>query len=149
MVAARLIRQNLHRSDGWSRVDKASLHSISADSKENLESVPGAWTATRISFFFFTGRADWGLFASAFLCFWGEVADELIKRGASDYDRAQAIQLIKSDTFLQVVRDFRRTEGIAPHPMVAYKLAKEQSEKLALACELALESPRASMPRKN
>ncbi|CAK0823373.1 unnamed protein product [Prorocentrum cordatum] len=147
MVAARLIRQNLHQSDDWSRVDKASLQSMSADSKENLESVPDAWTASEISSFF-SGRADWGLFASAFPCLWGEVADELIKNGASDYDRAQAIQLIKSDTFLQVVRTFRETEGIAPHPMVAYELAQKQSEKLALACELALESPRASMPRK-
>ena len=39
LVAARLIQQNLHECD-WSLVDKASLQSMSADAKENLEAIP-------------------------------------------------------------------------------------------------------------
>ena len=150
MAAARLVRLNLHQSDDWSRVDKESLQSMSADSGGNLESVPHVWAADQVSRFF-TGRADWRLFASAFPCLWGEVADELLTktrsaRGAStpraaDDARARAIQIIKSETFLQVVRSFRETEGIAPHPAVAFKLAEERWSR-------ARETPRATMPRK-
>ena len=68
-MAARMVQHNLHESD-WSTVGKAALQSMSADAKENLEEIPDTWRASEISFFF-TGRADWGLLASAFPCFWG------------------------------------------------------------------------------
>ena len=96
-------------------MSKASLQSMSADAKENLEDVPDAWGASQISSFF-TGRADWGLFASVFPCLWGEVADKL----STEDDRARALELVKSKDFLRDVQNFRRTEGIAPHPAVAY-----------------------------
>lgn len=84
LVAARLLQQNLHECD-WSTVNKASLQSMSADAKENLEHIPDSWHASEISYFF-TGRADWGLFASVFPCLWGEVAGKL----STEDDRAGA-----------------------------------------------------------
>ena len=78
----RLARLNLHQSDDWSRADKESLQSMSADSGENLESVPRVWAADQVSRFF-AGRADWRLFASASPCLWGEVADELLTKTRS------------------------------------------------------------------
>ena len=67
---------------------------------------------------FFTGRADWALFASIFPCLWGEVADRLSTKA----EAAQALELVKSNKFLQVLQQFRRNHGIAPHPAVAYQL---------------------------
>ena len=139
LVFARVLQQNLHECD-WSLVNKASLQSMSADAKKNLEKIPDGWRASEISSFL-TGRADWGLFASAFPCLWGDVAEKL----SSEDDRAQAFALVKSKDFLRVVQSFRRTQGVAPHPAVAYGIAvaeeKEQSKR-------AEASPRASMPRK-
>ena len=57
------------------------------------------------------------------------VADKL----STEDDRAGALALVKSKDFLRVVQDFRRTEGIAPHPAVAYRIleakVKEQSKR--------------------
>ena len=93
LVAARLLQQNLHECD-WSTVDKASLQGMSADAKANLEEITDTWRASEISSFF-TGRADWGLFASVFPCLWGEVADKL----STEDDRARALALVKSKGF--------------------------------------------------
>ena len=137
LVAARYINQHLHECD-WSVVSKASLQTISADAQQNLHHIPEAWQAHDISCFF-TGRADWALFASVFPCLWGEVADKL----STEDDRAQALALVQSRDFLRVVQGFRRTEGIAPHPAVAYRiLLDEQTEAKRKV------SPRASTPRK-
>ncbi len=122
LVAARLLQQNLHECD-WSPVNKASLQSMSADAKKNLEKIPDTWRASEISSFL-TGRAHWGLFASVFPCLWGEVAEKL----STEDDRAQALALVKSKDFLRVVQSFRRTEGIAPHPAVAYRIAVDEKK---------------------
>ena len=139
LVAARLLQQNLHECD-WSTVDKASLQGMSADAKANLEEITDTWRASEISSFF-TGRADWGLFASVFPCLWGEVADKL----STEDDRARALALVKSKDFLRVVQSFRRSEGIAPHPAVAYGIAVAEEKKQS---KRAMVSPRASTPRK-
>jgi serine/threonine protein kinase len=139
LVIARLFRQNLQESD-WSTVSKASLQSMSADAKENLEDVPDAWGASQISSFF-TGRADWGLFASVYPCLWGEVADKL----STEDDRARALALVKSKDFLRVVHAFRRTEGIAPHPAVAYRILEDQVKEQTKRAKAP--TPRASTPR--
>ena len=138
LVVARLLQQNLHECD-WSTVDKASLQSMSADAKENLEEIPDKWRASEISSFF-TGRADWGLFASVFPCLWGEIADKL----STEDDRARALALVKSKDFLRVVQGFRRTEGIAPHPAVAYRILEAEEKEQAKRAKV---SPRASTPR--
>ena len=125
-------------------MDKASLQSMSADAKENLEEIPDTWRASEISFFF-TGRPNWGLFASVYPCLWGEVAESL----STEDDRARALSLVKSMDFLRVVQSFRQTEGIAPHPAVAFEGVhrvprtprKKRKAKLKV-------SPRASTPRK-
>ena len=78
LVAARILQQNLHKCD-WSPVSKASLQDMSADAKKNLESIPDTYNASEISSFF-TGRADWGLFASVFPCLWGG-RGEAVHRG--------------------------------------------------------------------
>ena len=139
LVAARLLQQNLHECD-WSPVNKASLQSMSADAKKNLEDIPDTYNAREISLLF-TGRADWGLFASVFPCLWGEVAEKL----STEDDRARALALVKSKDFLRVVQSFRRREGIAPHPAVAYGIAVGEEKKRS---KRAMESPRASTPRK-
>jgi hypothetical protein len=139
LVAARLHQQNLHECD-WSLVNKASLQSMSADAKGNLEMIPDRWRASEISSFL-TGRADWGLFASVFPCLWGEVAEKL----STEDDRARALALVKSKDFLRVVQSFRRSEGIAPHPAVAYGIAVAEEKKQS---KRAMVSPRASTPRK-
>jgi len=128
LVAARLLQQNLHECD-WSTVNKASLQSMSADAKENLEYIPDSWHASEISYFF-TGRADWGLFASVFPCLWGEVAGKL----STEDDRAGALALVKSQDFLRVVQGFRRTRGFAPHPAVAYRIM-EGGEEAVETCQ--------------
>ena len=139
LVAARLVQQNLHDSD-WSLVSKASLQSMSADANNDLQSIPDAWRPSEISCFL-TGRADWALFASVFPCLWGEVAEKL----STKEDRAQAFALIKSKDFLRVVQSFRETEGIAPHPAVAYEIAIAQVENKS---KRAMVAPRASTSRK-
>lgn len=139
LVAARLLQQNLHECD-WSPVNKASLQSMSADAKKNLEKIPDTWRASEISSFL-TGRAHWGLFASVFPCLWGEVAEKL----STEDDRAQALALVKSKDFLRVVQSFRRTEGIAPHPAVAYRIAVAEKK---MQSKRAKVLPRASTPRK-
>ena len=74
-----------------------------------------------------------------FPCLWGGVAESL----STEDDRARALSLVKSMDFLRVVQRFRKTEGIAPHPAVAYRiLLDEQTE----AKRKGL--PRASTPRK-
>lgn len=157
LVAARLFQQDLHQrgSADWSAVDKPSLQGMSADAKENLEEIPNTWMAHEISSFF-TGRTDWGLFASVFPCLWGEVADKLTKR-----DRSRALEAVKSQEFLRVVERFHRNEGIAPHPAVAFKIwesdhGQEQAKRANLRASTprpqkratAMETPRASSPRK-
>ena len=141
LVAARLLQQNLHECD-WSPVDKASLQSMSADAKGNLEMIPDKWRASEISSFL-TGRADWGLFASVFPCLWGEVAEKL----STEDDRARALALVKSKDFLRTVQSFRRTTGIAPHPAVAYRISVDEEKKQSKLANLKV-SPRASTPRK-
>ena len=130
LVMARLLQQNLHKRD-WSSVSKDTLRRMSADAKGNLESIPDTYTASDISCFF-TGRPDWGCFASVFPCLWGEVAD---KQSSAD-DSARALSLVKSEAFLRVVQSFWDTEGIPPHPAVAYKILLDK------------QSPRASTPPK-
>ena len=139
LVAARLLQQNLHECD-WSTVDKASLQGMSADAKENLEEITDTWRASEISSFF-TGRADWGLFASVFPCLWGEVADKL----STEDDRARALALVKSKGFLRVVQGFRRTEGFAPHPAVAYRILEAEGQ--AKRAKFFKVTPRASTPQ--
>ena len=137
LVAARILQQNLQKCD-WSHVSKASLQHMSADAKKNLEHIPDTtYNASEISSFF-TGRADWGLFASVFPCLWGEVAEKL----STEDDRARALSLVKSKDFLRVVESFRKTEGIVPHPAVAYSLLDEKT-----TAKLKVK-PRASAPRK-
>ena len=138
LVCARLLQQNLHECD-WSTVNKASLQTMSADAKENLKAIPDTWRASDISSFF-TGRADWGLFASVFPCLWGEVADKL----STEDDRAGALALVKSKDFLRVVQNFRRTQGIAPHPAVAYRILEAKGKEQAKRAKV---SSRASTPR--
>ena len=110
-----------------------------AADQENLEEIPDNWRASEISYFF-TGRPNWGLFASVYPCLWGEVADNL----RAEEDRARALAQVKSKDFLRVVEGFRRAEGIAPHPAVAYRIleakVKEQSKRAKV-------SSRASTPR--
>jgi len=130
VMARLLLQQNMHEFD-WSTVSKASLQAMSADAKENLAQVPDAWKASEISFFF-TGRADWALLASVYPCLWGEVADKL----STNDERDRAVRLVKSQEFLRVVQNFRVTEGIAPHPAVAYKIMNDKEK-----------PPRASTPR--
>ena len=144
LVLARFLQQKLHESEcDWSTVSKASLQSMSADAKENLEEVPDAWQASQISTFF-TGRTDWALLASVYPCLWGEVADKLSTKD----DRARALVLVKSKDFLRVVQNFRITQGIAPHPAVAYKILEaDMSKKLKEQEKLAKAPPRASTPR--
>ena len=88
---------------------------------------------------FLHGSPDWGLFASVFPCLWGEVAENL----STDDDRALALKLVKSKDFLRVVQRFRQTEGIAPHPAVAYRILLDEQTEAKLKV-----SPRASTPRK-
>ena len=122
LVAARFVQQNLHDCD-WSLVNKASLQSMSADANKHLQSIPDAWRARQISCFL-TGRADWALFASVFPCLWEEVADKLSTHG----DCARTLALVKSEAFLRVVQNFRRTHGIAPHLAVALKIAEDHAK---------------------
>ena len=138
LVAARLLQQNLLQCD-WSFVNKASLQSMSADAKNNLEKIPDWYNAREISSFL-TGRADWGLFASVFPCLWGEVTEKL----STEDDRARALALVKSKDFLLTVQSFRPTKGIAPHPAVAYGILEKKQSK----CGNLKVSPRASTPRK-
>ena len=135
-MAARILQQNLPKCD-WSALSKASLQAMSADAKQNLEHIPDTYKASEISSFF-TGRPDWGLFASVFPCLWGEVAENL----STDDDRALALKLVKSKDFLRVVQRFRQTEGIAPHPAVAYRITFDEPTEAKLKV-----SPRASAPR--
>ena len=136
LVAARCLDARCHECD-WSQVNKASLQSMSADAKENLEEIPDNWRASEISYFF-TGRPNWGLFASVYPCLWGEVADNL----RAEEDRARALAQVKSKDFLRVVEGFRRAEGIAPHPAVAYRMLEAENRS-----RRAKESSRASTPR--
>ena len=139
LVAARLLQQNLHERD-WSHVDKATLQSMSADAKKNLEKIPDTWRANEISSFL-TGRADWGVFASVFPCLWGEVAQKL----TTEDDRARALALVKSKDFLRVVQRFRQKLGYRPHPAVAYKMLVAEQKKQSKS---VMVSPRAPTPRK-
>ena len=74
-----------------------------------------------------------------FPCLWGEVAEKL----STEDDRARALSLVKSKDFLRVVQSFRQTEGIAPHPAVAYRILLDEQTEAKLKV-----SPRASTPRK-
>ena len=75
-----------------------------------------------------------------FPCLWGEIADKL----STEDDRARALALVKSKDFLRVVQGFRRTEGIAPHPAVAYRILEAEEKEQAKRAKV---SPRASTPR--
>ena len=156
-MAARLLQQNLHvESTDWSTVSKESLQSMSGDARpdiptrgrpdsrlENLKEIPDTWQASQISCFF-TGRADWGLFASVYPCLWGEVADKL----STEEDRARALALVKSKDFLRVLQVFRQTQGIAPHPAVAYRIFEGGEVVQVGRCRnKASAKPRASTPR--
>ena len=124
-------------------MSKASLQSMSADAKENLKEIPDSWQASQISSFF-TGRADWGLFASVYPCLWGEVADKL----STEEDRARALALVKSKDFLRVVQNFRRTEGIAPHPAVAYRMLEAENQSRRAKVSSRASTPRPAKKRK-
>ena len=119
-------------------MSKSSLLSMSADAKANLAEIPDTWRASEISCFF-TGRPDWGLFASMYPCLWGEVADKLAEK-----DRARALAQVKSKDFLRIVEGFRRAEGIAPHPAVAYRILEAKGKEQAKRAKV---SSRASTPR--
>ena len=94
-----------------------------AGANNNLQSIPDAWRASRISCFL-SGRADWALLASVFPCLWEEVAEKSSTKG----DCARTLALVKSEAFLRVVQNFRRTHGIAPHPAVALKIAEDHAK---------------------
>ena len=142
LVAGRLLQQNSHECTDWSTVSKESLQSMSGDAEENLKEIPDTWQASQISCFF-TGRADWGLFASVYPWLWGEVAD----KQSTEEDRARALALVKSKEFLRIVQDFRLTEGIAPHPAVAYAILEGGEAKGQAKRAKASVKPRASTPR--
>ena len=99
---------------------------------------------------FFTGRADWGLFASVFPCLWGEVAQKL----TDEDDRAQALALVKSNDFLQVVQRFRQSEGI-PLPSCGRLQSRGRREEepietchgVAACIDAAAETPEACASR--
>ena len=76
-----------------------------------------------------------------FPCLGGEAAEKLF----TEDDRARAFSLVKSKDFLRVVQSFRRSEGIAPHPAVAYRIAIADEKKQPTR---GVASPRASTPRK-
>ena len=138
LVAARVQQQGLHTCD-WGAVDKATLSSMCADARSNLASIPDEWTAAKISCFF-SGRPDWGVFAGAFPCLWGEVAD---KQSTTQKTRAEALALVQSPVFRNVVEKFRTKHGIAPHPAVEFQLAVAEGKEV----EEQEVSPRASTPR--
>ena len=144
LVAGRLLQQNLHvECTDWSTVSKESLQSMSGDAEENLKEIPDTWQASQISCFF-TGRADWGLFASVYPWLWGEVAD----KQSTEEDRARALALVKSKDFLRVLQVFRQTQGIAPHPAVAYRILEGGEVAQVGRCRnKASAKPRASTPR--
>ena len=146
LVAARIFRQKLHNCD-WSCVDKASLQSMSADAKKNLEHIPDSCNARDISCIL-TGHANWGLFASMFPCLWGEVADKLSTKD----DLTKALKIVQSQDFLRTVQSYRKTNGIAPHPAVAYQLTvnlmKPTPSKKRKRCDLTPQKKHASTMRK-
>ena len=78
-----------------------------------------------------------------FPCLWGEVADKL----STVDDRARALAPVKSEDFLRTVQSFRRNEGIAPHPAVAYRILADKEKKQSKFASLEV-PPRASTPRK-
>ena len=143
LVAARVLQQNLHVEGDWGTVNKASLQSMSADAKENLEEIPDNWRASEISYFF-TGRPNWRLFASVYPCLWGEVADNL----RAEEDRARALAQVKSKDFLRVVEGFRRAEGIAPHPAVAYRMLEAENQSRRAKVSSRASTPRPAKKRK-
>ena len=55
------------------------------------------------------------MFASAFPCLWGEVA----KKHTTPEQQRQALDLVQSKAFKDVVEAYVRREGVAPHPYVA------------------------------
>ena len=61
--------------------------------------------------------------------------------------RARALALVRSKDFLRVVENFRRTEGIAPHPAVAFKILEEAKER-ENPKERERERPRSGKKRK-
>ena len=63
----------------------------------------------------------------------GEVAEKL----STEDDRARALAVVKSKEFLRIVKIFWIREGIAPHPLVAYRMAIGEDPKV---------SPRAATP---
>lgn len=81
------------------------------------------------------------MFAGAFPCLWGEVAD---KQSTTQKTRAEALALVQSPVFRNVVEKFRTKHGIiAPHLAVAFQLAVAEGKEV----EEQEVSPRASTPR--
>ena len=128
LVAARALQQNLHECD-WRFVDKGSLLSMGCNAKKILKKIPDNYNARDISYLF-TGRANWGLFASMFPCLWQEVADQI----SSTKDRKKALMRVQSQEFLNTVQSFRRIHGIAPHPAVAFDMMRTNSALPDEAC---------------
>ncbi len=84
-------------------------------------------------------------FASAFPCLWGEVA----KTHTTAEQQRQALDLVQSQAFKDIVEVYAQREGIAPHPSVAYQIAVGQSS-ASFGKVLAVRerpTPRASTPR--
>ena len=137
-MAARCLDARLHECD-WSLVNKASLQGMSADARGNLENI--LTRGAQRDIVFLDGSRRLGFVRQRVPLPLGEVA----KKVSTEDDLARALALVKSQAFQRAVESFRRTEGISPHPAVAYRIAVAEEKEHSKPAKVA---PRASAPRK-
>ena len=96
------------------------VRELSADAKEQLQELPGDWTAAEASEFV-CGRPDWSALVSMYMCLWKEVADAAV----DEDDATQMLRWVRRNTatLAETAAKFRAAHGLNPHPWILMREA--------------------------
>ena len=107
----------------WDMVSQSSLRTVSADERENLDTLPQQWSAAQVSSFI-CQRPDWPFLASMYMCLWKEFADNepeakniLTKLCTMPPGASMPGESCLTEAAREAVRKF----GIALHPSLLIK----------------------------
>ena len=105
----------------WDAITMQNIRELSADRNEHLDSLPPHWSAAQLSAFV-CDRPDWSLWASGFICLWGEVADKV--EGAQGHVTKLCCPPPGSSSTgaIDAICGFQQSHGVSPHP---YSLMQE------------------------
>ena len=134
IIIRKLCLPHWSRATQWSEVPSSSLRAVSADESESLEKLPSEWSAADVSSFI-CQRPDWGYLASAYVCLWKEVADQLPDARAL-VGRLTTLSpsalMSGSSPLLEAAKDRLHQHGIAMHPYVLLKDLRASTPEVSL-----------------